>query len=180
MLLKDIGSVTQDVENNQIGAFLFPGKASPDQAMTAGQGRGPVGHLSRPQPPGSRHPDHPPPGRRDRQSRRSARAGAGRHLARRTAPARRTSGPDSDSRPPPLTARPRCPRGQQYSARGRAAATRDRWRPELPPSKKSPNVCYVPCFPLETCRNYQHIGRISRDGRGQRSSRSARSIPERE
>ena len=38
VFLKDIGSVTQDVENNQIGSFLFPGKDVPDKAMTAGQG----------------------------------------------------------------------------------------------------------------------------------------------
>jgi hydrophobic/amphiphilic exporter-1 (mainly G- bacteria), HAE1 family len=36
--LKDVGTVLQDVENNQIGAFIFPGKANTDPTLAAGQG----------------------------------------------------------------------------------------------------------------------------------------------
>jgi HAE1 family hydrophobic/amphiphilic exporter-1 len=36
--LADIGSVADSVENNQIGAWVFPGKANDDTALKAGQG----------------------------------------------------------------------------------------------------------------------------------------------
>jgi HAE1 family hydrophobic/amphiphilic exporter-1 len=36
--LKDVGTVLQDVENNQVGAFIFPGKANTDPTLAAGQG----------------------------------------------------------------------------------------------------------------------------------------------
>jgi HAE1 family hydrophobic/amphiphilic exporter-1 len=36
--LRDVGTVSQSVENNQIGAFIYPGKASDDKGLTAGQG----------------------------------------------------------------------------------------------------------------------------------------------
>ncbi len=36
--LSDIGSVSDGVENNQIGAWIFPGKADPDKEVQAGQG----------------------------------------------------------------------------------------------------------------------------------------------
>jgi HAE1 family hydrophobic/amphiphilic exporter-1 len=35
--VKDIGDATQDVENNQIGAWAFPGKANTDPTLKAGQ-----------------------------------------------------------------------------------------------------------------------------------------------
>jgi len=35
--IKDIGSAVQSVENNQIGAFAFPGKANTDKTLTGGQ-----------------------------------------------------------------------------------------------------------------------------------------------
>jgi hydrophobe/amphiphile efflux-1 (HAE1) family protein len=35
--LQDLGSATQDVENNQIGAWAFPGKANTDPTLKAGQ-----------------------------------------------------------------------------------------------------------------------------------------------
>ncbi|WP_158914474.1 efflux RND transporter permease subunit [Caulobacter sp. S45] len=35
--LKDVGSVSQGVENNQIGAWVFPGKGNVDKSLTAGQ-----------------------------------------------------------------------------------------------------------------------------------------------
>ncbi|WP_158931617.1 efflux RND transporter permease subunit [Acidisphaera sp. S103] len=35
--LQDLGSATQDVENNQIGAWAFPGKANTDPILKAGQ-----------------------------------------------------------------------------------------------------------------------------------------------
>jgi HAE1 family hydrophobic/amphiphilic exporter-1 len=38
VFLKDVGSVAQSVENDQIGAFMFPGKANTDRTMVAGQG----------------------------------------------------------------------------------------------------------------------------------------------
>jgi HAE1 family hydrophobic/amphiphilic exporter-1 len=35
--LRDVGSVSQGVENNQIGAWVFPGKGAEDKSLTAGQ-----------------------------------------------------------------------------------------------------------------------------------------------
>jgi HAE1 family hydrophobic/amphiphilic exporter-1 len=35
--VKDIGSAAEDVENDQIGAFAFPGKANTDKTLTGGQ-----------------------------------------------------------------------------------------------------------------------------------------------
>ncbi len=35
--LTDVGSVSQGVENNQIGAWVFPGKGAEDKSLTAGQ-----------------------------------------------------------------------------------------------------------------------------------------------
>jgi HAE1 family hydrophobic/amphiphilic exporter-1 len=35
--LKDVGAVSQSVENNQVGAFVFPGKANTDPSLAAGQ-----------------------------------------------------------------------------------------------------------------------------------------------
>jgi hydrophobic/amphiphilic exporter-1 (mainly G- bacteria), HAE1 family len=35
--IKDIGSAVESVENNQIGAFAFPGKANTDKTLTGGQ-----------------------------------------------------------------------------------------------------------------------------------------------
>ncbi len=35
--IKDIGSAAESVENNQIGAFAFPGKANTDKTLTGGQ-----------------------------------------------------------------------------------------------------------------------------------------------
>ncbi len=37
VLLKDVAVISQGVENNQIGAFVYPGKASTDPGMTKGQ-----------------------------------------------------------------------------------------------------------------------------------------------
>jgi HAE1 family hydrophobic/amphiphilic exporter-1 len=38
VLLKDVATVSQNVENNQVGAFIFPGKANLDPSLVAGQG----------------------------------------------------------------------------------------------------------------------------------------------
>ncbi len=35
--LKDVGSAVADVENDQIGAWMFPGKANPDKSLTGGR-----------------------------------------------------------------------------------------------------------------------------------------------
>jgi HAE1 family hydrophobic/amphiphilic exporter-1 len=35
--LKNVGSAVADVENDQIGAWMFPGKANPDKSLTGGQ-----------------------------------------------------------------------------------------------------------------------------------------------
>jgi HAE1 family hydrophobic/amphiphilic exporter-1 len=36
--IKDIGSAVQDVENNQLGAWVYPGKANTDKTLTGGRG----------------------------------------------------------------------------------------------------------------------------------------------
>ncbi|HXA39361.1 MAG TPA: efflux RND transporter permease subunit [Phenylobacterium sp.] len=35
--LRDVGTISQSVENNQVGAFVFPGKANTDRSLPAGQ-----------------------------------------------------------------------------------------------------------------------------------------------
>jgi hydrophobe/amphiphile efflux-1 (HAE1) family protein len=35
--VKDVGNAVADVENNQIGAWMFPGKANPDKSLTGGR-----------------------------------------------------------------------------------------------------------------------------------------------
>jgi HAE1 family hydrophobic/amphiphilic exporter-1 len=35
--LKNVGSAVADVENNQLGAWMFPGKGNPDKSLTGGQ-----------------------------------------------------------------------------------------------------------------------------------------------
>ncbi|MGC1302995.1 MAG: efflux RND transporter permease subunit [Caulobacteraceae bacterium] len=37
VLLRDVGTVSQNVENNQIGAWVFPGKGNVDRTLSAGQ-----------------------------------------------------------------------------------------------------------------------------------------------
>ncbi len=38
ILLKDVATINQSVENNQVGAFVFPGKANTDPSFAGGQG----------------------------------------------------------------------------------------------------------------------------------------------